>query len=129
VQRAYTGASDTALPFYLRCPLPAPIGFLREQIHTAKKTPKGPQPYATASSDFFYIFVSALKVAMMSGEAWLYLLAVLINAVNLFLQVFFTIMYSDLEWCVAIIYMPTRRRFKLGIIAKVSCRHIACTDC
>lgn len=37
----------------------------------------------------------------MSGEAWLYLLAVLINAVNLFLQVFFTIMYSDLEWCVS----------------------------
>lgn len=33
----------------------------------------------------------------MTGEAWLYLLAVLINAVNLFLQVFFTIMYSDLE--------------------------------
>ncbi|KAI4735494.1 cornichon [Aureobasidium sp. EXF-12298] len=33
----------------------------------------------------------------MSGEAWLYLIAVLINAVNLFLQVFFTIMYSDLE--------------------------------
>jgi hypothetical protein len=28
----------------------------------------------------------------MSGEAWLYLLAVIINAVNLFLQVFFTIM-------------------------------------
>jgi hypothetical protein len=28
----------------------------------------------------------------MSGEAWLYLLAVLVNAVNLFLQVFFTIM-------------------------------------
>ena len=38
---------------------------------------------------------------MMSGEAWLYLLAVLINAVNLFLQVFFTIMYSDLEWYIA----------------------------
>ena len=37
----------------------------------------------------------------MSGEAWLYLLAVLINAVNLFLQVFFTIMYSDLEWYVS----------------------------
>jgi hypothetical protein len=36
----------------------------------------------------------------MSGEAWLFLLAVLINAVNLFLQVFFTIMYSDLEWSV-----------------------------
>lgn len=34
----------------------------------------------------------------MSGEAWLFLFAVLINAVNLFLQVFFTIMYSDLEW-------------------------------
>lgn len=37
----------------------------------------------------------------MSGEAWLYLFAVLINAVNLFLQVFFTIMYSDLEWYAA----------------------------
>ncbi|GKT65069.1 cornichon protein [Colletotrichum tofieldiae] len=36
----------------------------------------------------------------MSGEAWLYLFAVLVNAVNLFLQVFFTIMYSDLEWYV-----------------------------
>lgn len=34
------------------------------------------------------------------SQAWLYLLAVLINAVNLFLQVFFTIMYSDLEWYV-----------------------------
>jgi len=33
----------------------------------------------------------------MTGEAWLFLLAVLLNAVNLFLQVFFTIMYSDLE--------------------------------
>ena len=41
---------------------------------------------------------------MMSGEAWLYLLAVLINAVNLFLQVFFTIMYSDLEWYVHSLY-------------------------
>lgn len=38
---------------------------------------------------------------MMSGEAWLYLLAVIVNAVNLFLQVFFTIMYSDLEWYVS----------------------------
>lgn len=38
---------------------------------------------------------------MMSGEAWLFLLAVLVNAVNLFLQVFFTIMYSDLEWYVS----------------------------
>lgn len=39
----------------------------------------------------------------MSGEAWLYLFAVIINAVNLFLQVFFTIMYSDLEWYVYLI--------------------------
>ncbi|KAJ6262297.1 ER-derived vesicles protein ERV14 [Drechslerella dactyloides] len=29
----------------------------------------------------------------MTGESWLYLLAVLLNAVNLFMQVFFTIMY------------------------------------
>jgi len=43
---------------------------------------------------------------MMSGEAWLYLLAVLINAVNLFLQVFFTIMYSDLEWYVFYLSIP-----------------------
>lgn len=35
---------------------------------------------------------------MVSGEAWLYILSVIINAINLFLQVFFTIMYSDLEW-------------------------------
>ncbi|KAG9679571.1 putative ER-derived vesicles protein ERV14, partial [Aureobasidium melanogenum] len=41
--------------------------------------------------------VSSSSSATMSGEAWLYLIAVLINAVNLFLQVFFTIMYSDLE--------------------------------
>ena len=45
---------------------------------------------------------------MMSGEAWLYLLAVLINAVNLFLQVFFTIMYSDLEWYVCFTTMASR---------------------
>ena len=37
---------------------------------------------------------------MMNGEAWLFLFAVIMNAVNLFLQVFFTIMYSDLEWYV-----------------------------
>jgi hypothetical protein len=42
--------------------------------------------------------VRAHNKITMTGEAWLYLLAVLINAVNLFLQVFFTIMYSDLEW-------------------------------
>ena len=45
---------------------------------------------------------------MMSGEAWLYLLAVLINAVNLFLQVFFTIMYSDLEWYVKTPHLASR---------------------
>ncbi|KAH3668099.1 hypothetical protein OGAPHI_001853 [Ogataea philodendri] len=33
----------------------------------------------------------------MTGEAWLFILAVVVNAINLFLQVFFTIMYSDLE--------------------------------
>ena len=43
----------------------------------------------------------------MSGEAWLFLVAVLINAVNLFLQVFFTIMYSDLEWYVRIRWWST----------------------
>lgn len=45
----------------------------------------------------------------MSGEAWLFLFSVLINAVNLFLQVFFTIMYSDLEWyegCSLPLYSP-----------------------
>ncbi|RDA89530.1 hypothetical protein CP533_6918 [Ophiocordyceps camponoti-saundersi (nom. inval.)] len=37
----------------------------------------------------------------MSGEAWLYLFAVLINAVNLFLQVFFTIIdyINPIELC------------------------------
>lgn len=58
----------------------------------------------------------------MSGEAWLYLLAVLINAVNLFLQVFFTIMYSDLEWSVAvsIVYaaQPTSTTGYLGGFAQ-----------
>lgn len=42
----------------------------------------------------------------MSGEAWLFLFSVLINAVNLFLQVFFTIMYSDLEWYVTKVPLP-----------------------
>jgi hypothetical protein len=46
----------------------------------------------------------------MSGEAWLYLLAVLINAVNLFLQVFFTIMYSDLEWSVSVLAILSQLR-------------------
>jgi hypothetical protein len=45
----------------------------------------------------------------MSGEAWLYLFAVIINAVNLFLQVFFTIMYSDLEW-----YGPPGHATRIG---------------
>jgi hypothetical protein len=47
---------------------------------------------------------------MMSGEAWLFLLAVLINAVNLFLQVFFTIMYSDLEWYATSVTRRARHR-------------------
>lgn len=46
----------------------------------------------------FFCVLTAQFSPIMSGEAWLYLLSVLINAVNLFLQVFFTIMYSDLEW-------------------------------
>ncbi|ODV84697.1 hypothetical protein CANARDRAFT_200442 [[Candida] arabinofermentans NRRL YB-2248] len=33
----------------------------------------------------------------MNGEAWLFILSVVVNAINLFLQVFFTIMFSDLE--------------------------------
>ncbi|CDO56543.1 similar to Saccharomyces cerevisiae YGL054C ERV14 Protein localized to COPII-coated vesicles [Geotrichum candidum] len=33
----------------------------------------------------------------MSSAPWIYLLAVLLNATNLFFQVFFTILYSDLE--------------------------------
>ena len=54
----------------------------------------------------------------MTGEAWLYLLSVLLNAVNLFLQVFFTIMYSDLEWSVAFFttlldIAPALERFEL----------------
>ena len=47
----------------------------------------------------------------MTGEAWLYLLSVLLNAVNLFLQVFFTIMYSDLEW-----FVPTASRMHCSIL-------------
>ncbi|KAL9073299.1 MAG: hypothetical protein Q9157_004794 [Trypethelium eluteriae] len=53
-------------------------------------------PADQADSISFLYWKKLLKIKM-SGEAWLYLLAVLINAVNLFLQVFFTIMYSDLE--------------------------------
>lgn len=33
----------------------------------------------------------------MSGESFLFIFSVVLNAINLFLQVFFTIMYSDLE--------------------------------
>ena len=57
----------------------------------------------------------------MSGEAWLYLFAVLINAVNLFLQVFFTIMYSDLEWCVP---SPPPPLFNSGLLLR--CLLVAC---
>lgn len=63
---------------------------------------------------------------MMSGEAWLYLLAVLINAVNLFLQVFFTIMYSDLEWYVQYptsgMMVPEKETGR--ILVKEQCRSI-----
>jgi hypothetical protein len=64
---------------------------------------------------------------MMSGEAWLFLLAVLINAVNLFLQVFFTIMYSDLEWYVRPCTAPApatsaRRVGRVGVFATTSDR-------
>lgn len=52
-----------------------------------------------------------IVATMMSGEAWLYLLSVLINAVNLFLQVFFTIMYSDLEWW-AVFHCASRLRIR-----------------
>jgi hypothetical protein len=60
---------------------------------------------------------------MMSGEAWLYLLSVLINAVNLFLQVFFTIMYSDLEWYVHITLFdrPCLRSGSVSPYALVGC--------
>jgi len=34
----------------------------------------------------------------MSGTVWLFLFAIIVDGVNLFMQVFFTIMYSDLEW-------------------------------
>jgi len=55
-------------------------------------------PHAHTHPSRTWLRAGGKAVAKMSGEAWLYLLAVLINAVNLFLQVFFTIMYSDLEW-------------------------------
>lgn len=46
-------------------------------------------------TSFPLAFSSLKRIPMMSGEAWLYLLSVLLNAVNLFLQVFFTIMYVE----------------------------------
>jgi hypothetical protein len=63
---------------------------------------------------------------MMSGEAWLFLLSVLINAVNLFLQVFFTIMYSDLEWYGIPRYRsrrPTHARKEMRLIDGLSVTH------
>ena len=56
------------------------------------------RPFSTGISRVRSHSIPKSEDTMMSGEAWLFLLAVLINAVNLFLQVFFTIMYSDLEW-------------------------------
>lgn len=56
----------------------------------------------------------------MSGEAWLFLFSVLINAVNLFLQVFFTIMYSDLEWYVTKTpCLPEEARGQLFAVAQL----------
>ncbi|GJD04878.1 ER-derived vesicles protein ERV14 [Colletotrichum higginsianum] len=61
----------------------------------------------------------------MSGEAWLFLFAVLVNAVNLFLQVFFTIMYSDLECSPAASTMHTGflvlRRAQLSCLSFYGC--------
>lgn len=75
------------------------MGIPRTPVHSRPELP---------TSDALVLFATPLihcsratqhtPTATMTGEAWLYLLAVLINAVNLFLQVFFTIMYSDLEW-------------------------------
>lgn len=56
----------------------------------------------------------------MSGEAWLFLFSVLINAVNLFLQVFFTIMYSDLEWYAA--SFPSPAIYDLDLSLSLSLR-------
>ena len=66
----------------------------------------------------------------MSGEAWLYLFAVLINAVNLFLQVFFTIMYSDLEWSVMVPFPALRRwqaSLRRAICALELARDVVCS--
>jgi hypothetical protein len=60
----------------------------------------------------------------MSGEAWLFLLAVLINAVNLFLQVFFTIMYSDLEWYVLFISSLLRPTYSVSL--RMCCHAFPC---
>lgn len=60
----------------------------------------------------------------MSGEAWLFLLSVLVNAVNLFLQVFFTIMYSDLEWYVALGSRLAARDFPLGLCLRCASRAV-----
>jgi hypothetical protein len=43
------------------------------------------------------LFPHKTQANYQKGEAWLYLFSVIVNAVNLFMQVFFTIMYSDLE--------------------------------
>ena len=53
----------------------------------------------------------------------------MINAVNLFLQVFFTIMYSDLEWYVYHVFFKKSRSMnlylhKLGASAYVTVRAV-----
>lgn len=67
----------------------------------------------------------------MSGEAWLFLFSVLINAVNLFLQVFFTIMYSDLEWyVVSLRFVQDTEKDELLLLDSVYCLCPAtCGDC
>lgn len=74
-----------------------------------------PQSPWTVRSQPLEAAACAKKIVMMSGEAWLYLLSVLINAVNLFLQVFFTIMYSDLEWW-AVFYCASHLRLTPSLV-------------
>jgi len=82
------------------------ISYLRRFTSSAPSIPSARLDVPRPSPPIFLIFGSRSarfsdQSRTMSGEAWLYLFAVLVNAVNLFLQVFFTIMYSDLEWYVS----------------------------
>jgi hypothetical protein len=82
-------------------PIPALRSAPLEQPPTFASTASFAALVLTLSKSLSLVLIPLRRLdflPIMSGEAWLYLLAVLINAVNLFLQVFFTIMYSDLEW-------------------------------